>query len=216
MRLQYIIPLTLLTFTAAEPFRPLSPFHAAIPLLDPLLGTLPYSTSNPDDNPTPTQTQDLFKRQATATSCPSAYSNCAGLGAPGLCCANTAICSADYAGHVACCNKGAACTGTIASIITGGTLGGTSNTGSATTTTGGFGGAALGGSTTVATSSTSQVAGGGLVMASSTAAATTSNGGLFIQSGSPATTLGSLGGRTRVVSLDEIMFVVAIMVLTRV
>jgi len=207
MRFDYIFPLTLLTFTAAEQSLPLSPFHAAIPLFDPLFDTLPPDTFSQDQSPT--ATQDLFKRQAAATSCPQAYNNCAVLGAPGLCCANTAVCSADYAGHVACCNKGAACTGTIASIITAGTIGGTSNTGLASTAAGGLGGAGLGGGATTTVTTTSQVAGGGLVMASSTAAATTTtNGGFYIQSGSPATTLGSVGGRVRVVSLALVTFVI--------
>ncbi|GAB7338813.1 hypothetical protein MBLNU457_5511t2 [Dothideomycetes sp. NU457] len=201
MHLHYILPFALLTLTAAEPSAPLSPFQAAIPLLDPLLSTLPTNTFPSEQSPT---TQDLLKRQATATSCPQSYSNCAGLGAPGLCCVNTAVCSADYAGHVACCNKGAACTGTIASVITAGTIGGTSNTGLGTT---GFGGAVLGGAATTTGGSTTQTGGGGgLVVASSTAGATTTtNAGFYIQGGTPATTLGSVGGRVRVSAGLEVL-----------
>jgi hypothetical protein len=60
---------------------------------------------------------ELLKRQNNA--CATSYFNCAGLGAPGLCCPRTAVCSADQAGQVACCPQGAACTGAIGAIATG-------------------------------------------------------------------------------------------------
>ncbi|KAL6169070.1 hypothetical protein ACJQWK_05430 [Exserohilum turcicum] len=62
-------------------------------------------TAPPQLNP------ELLKRQGNA--CANNYFNCAGLGAPGLCCPRTAVCSADQAGHVACCPQGAACTGAL-------------------------------------------------------------------------------------------------------
>lgn len=61
----------------------------------------------------------VFKRQTNSESCPASYSACSGLGAPGLCCASDAVCSADQAGHVACCPQGAACTGSITSVVGG-------------------------------------------------------------------------------------------------
>ncbi|KAF1996246.1 hypothetical protein P154DRAFT_498811 [Amniculicola lignicola CBS 123094] len=57
-------------------------------------------------------TLELVKRQG----CAVGYNACSNLGAPGLCCRSNAICSADAAGHVACCPQGAACTGTIAGV----------------------------------------------------------------------------------------------------
>lgn len=74
---------------------------------------------------------NLFRRQNEDT-CPSSYNNCANIGAPGLCCAPSARCSADAAGHVACCPRGAACTGTIGAIKTGTSTG--TGTGSAAST----------------------------------------------------------------------------------
>jgi len=74
---------------------------------------------------------NLFRRQNDDT-CPSSYNNCANIGAPGLCCAPSARCSADAAGHVACCPRGAACTGTIGAIKTGTSTG--TGTGSAAST----------------------------------------------------------------------------------
>lgn len=61
--------------------------------------------------PQPDLSPELVKRQGNG--CANNYFNCAGLGAPGLCCPRTAVCSADQAGHVACCPQGAACTGAL-------------------------------------------------------------------------------------------------------
>lgn len=54
---------------------------------------------------------ELLKRQGSA--CATNYFACSNLGAPGLCCPRTAICSADQRGQVACCPQGAACTGAL-------------------------------------------------------------------------------------------------------
>lgn len=54
---------------------------------------------------------ELVKRQSNG--CVSGYDSCANLGAAGLCCRSDSVCSADAAGHVACCPLNAACTGTI-------------------------------------------------------------------------------------------------------
>lgn len=65
---------------------------------------------------------DLKKRQATSssssssrggTTCPTSYTACAALGAPGLCCKRDSSCAVDQAGHVACCPTGAVCTGSL-------------------------------------------------------------------------------------------------------
>ncbi|KAF2154781.1 hypothetical protein K461DRAFT_266152 [Myriangium duriaei CBS 260.36] len=117
------------------------------------------------------QELDLLKRQNSVGGCPSQYSSCQNLGAPQLCCANNAVCSADSAGYVACCPRGAACTGTITGVITSGTIppGGTSvSTSNGLTTTA---------TTTTAQQGTSTS--NGMVIASSTAT-TTSNGGFII------------------------------------
>jgi hypothetical protein len=77
------------------------------------------------------QLHELFRRQDSDT-CPSGYNNCENIGAPGLCCSPSARCSADAAGHVACCPRGAACTGTIGGVATTGSTGSSSGVASAT------------------------------------------------------------------------------------
>jgi hypothetical protein len=111
-----------------------------LPDLQPFLSAIPISISDyfppateaipQEQKHTPQQAQphhNLFRRQNDDT-CPSSYNNCANIGAPGLCCSPSARCSADAAGHVACCPVGAACTGTIGAIVT------KTSTGSATGT----------------------------------------------------------------------------------
>ncbi|KAF2691246.1 hypothetical protein K458DRAFT_474171 [Lentithecium fluviatile CBS 122367] len=61
-------------------------------------------------------TLELLKRQGT--SCATGYSACTNINQPGICCRNDQVCTADQAGHAACCLKGAACTGTINPIGT--------------------------------------------------------------------------------------------------
>lgn len=75
------------------------------PFSSPLLEGLFVQTNGTSD------AYDLLRRQSNA--CPSGYNSCAGLGAPGLCCNTNSNCSPDMAGHVACCPRGAVCTGTI-------------------------------------------------------------------------------------------------------
>ena len=75
----------------------------------------------------------LLRRQNN-NECPTSYTNCYGQGAPGLCCQPSAVCSADMAGHVACCPIGAACTGTISAVNTN-TQTSTSNNGAYTPST---------------------------------------------------------------------------------
>ena len=57
---------------------------------------------------------EVVKRQSNG--CVSGYDSCANLGAAGLCCRSDSVCSADAAGHVACCPLNAACTGTIGGV----------------------------------------------------------------------------------------------------
>ncbi|KAI5200924.1 hypothetical protein E4T39_05510 [Aureobasidium subglaciale] len=159
-------------------------------LFSPFLSVLDWSQQTP-----PNQTfHDLPKRAIDPTSCPTGYKNCANLGAPGLCCANSAVCAPDQAGHVACCPSGAACTGSISSIITSGVI---ASGGSLRST------ATASPPLTVSVSSATSVAtsGGGLIVASglgttssatsSSAAATTTGDGFILVGSSTAATLGS-------------------------
>ncbi|CAD0043804.1 unnamed protein product [Aureobasidium pullulans] len=84
-------------------------------LFSPFLSVLDWSQQTASNE----TLHQVAKRAVDPTSCPTGYKNCANIGAPGLCCANSAICAPDQAGHVACCPSGAACTGSISSIITG-------------------------------------------------------------------------------------------------
>ncbi|KAK8166608.1 hypothetical protein IWX90DRAFT_414988 [Phyllosticta citrichinensis] len=99
----------------------------------------------------------LEKRQGGPT-CPTSYSACAALGAPGLCCRRNTNCALDQAGHVACCPVNAACTGTIrGSSVAGGYSVSTTTLGTAAssivrvTTTDSTGGFVAVGTTFVAT-----------------------------------------------------------------
>ncbi|KAI5248660.1 hypothetical protein E4T43_01284 [Aureobasidium subglaciale] len=165
---------------------------ASATLFSPLLSVLDWSQQTPSN-----QTfHDLPKRAIDPTSCPTGYKNCANLGAPGLCCANSAVCAPDQAGHVACCPSGAACTGAISSIITSGFIASGGSLRSTATTSPPL---------TVSASSAISIAtsGGGLIIASglgttlsattassATTTATTGDGFILVGS-STAATLGS-------------------------
>lgn len=58
---------------------------------------------------------ELVKRQS---GCADGYNGCGNIGAPGLCCRNSQVCSKDAVGQVACCPINAACTGAIGGIAT--------------------------------------------------------------------------------------------------
>ncbi|KAF1956089.1 hypothetical protein CC80DRAFT_472719 [Byssothecium circinans] len=58
---------------------------------------------------------ELLKRQGT--NCASGYAVCNNINRPDLCCRTNQVCSADRAGNAACCQVGAACTGTIGVIV---------------------------------------------------------------------------------------------------
>lgn len=126
---------------------------------------------------------EVLKRQTNANACPSGYNACSALGAPGLCCASTASCAVDQAGHVACCPSGAVCTGSISSIITAGTIIG-----------GGGAGAVAGASST----SNSLLLGGGSSTSTTASTATTTTGnGLILASTNPSSTTGGSATTTQ-------------------
>ncbi|KAF1974941.1 hypothetical protein BU23DRAFT_504064, partial [Bimuria novae-zelandiae CBS 107.79] len=77
---------------------------------------------------------ELLKRQYDPNGCADGYRACTNINQPGLCCPNDNICSADQAGHAACCPVGSACTGTIAPFTRGSSSTGTPTIGSVTTT----------------------------------------------------------------------------------
>ncbi|KAF2221123.1 hypothetical protein BDZ85DRAFT_284015 [Elsinoe ampelina] len=180
-----------------------------LPFLDPLTTDqipLPALSNVTDDSPD--SPFDLSKRQTLSTGCPANYGSCANLGASGLCCANNAICTADNAGYVACCPIGAACTGTITGIVTGGTIppGGTSTRPTTTTN------AVLTGTTSVTTTglfSSATTPNNGLVVAGGGATAslgaTTTNGGFIISGG---TTVASPAGAERGVKVPWVAEVI--------
>lgn len=76
----------------------------------------PAITSSPRDLGA-IDVDQLFARQ-NANACATNYYNCGALGAPGLCCPRTAICSADANRAVACCPQGAVCTGALGVSVT--------------------------------------------------------------------------------------------------
>lgn len=117
MRALALLPPCLLFAVAATAIQlpPLQPFLAAVAL------PLSFSDYFPPPQEAAPKNPDLRKRQFSNT-CPTHFHACGNLGAPNLCCASAAVCSADFAGNVACCPVGAACSGTIDGIITAGTV----------------------------------------------------------------------------------------------
>jgi hypothetical protein len=84
--------------------------------------------------------QHLQIRQ-NSNNCPADYIPCTNLGVSTICCSNNAICTPDFAQHIACCPSGAQCTGTIGAIgtaNTGGVIVNTITVGGSTTTFNGF------------------------------------------------------------------------------
>ncbi|KAK0355642.1 hypothetical protein LTR02_002577 [Friedmanniomyces endolithicus] len=174
-----LLPVSLLllasTTTALQPPPPLllqpQDYHPFLPALT-LSNTtaLPTPTQTPpptNPNPLLAPRQNLISASTTnsiETACPTSYLPCASLGAPNLCCDSSAICSADYAGHVACCRVGAACSGTISQVITAGTVsdgvlvGAGGGAAAATSDNGGLVGAST--VTTAAVGATTTAAGG--------------------------------------------------------
>lgn len=152
---------------------------------------------------TNTSEHELLKRQYS-NSCPQNFHNCANLGAPGLCCATAAVCSADSAGNVACCPIGAECSGTINGVITAGTVnsdGSLMHSGTATTSS--FvhaGSTTTNGLVPAQTTASSQNA--GAYHPSTTQGGQTTNGGGFIVDGT--STVASPAGAARGVEIVRI------------
>jgi len=207
MRL-HLLPTALLIATTVA--LQLSDFHLPISLSDyfPTKQQLSQSSGHHSAS-----THDLLRRQASSSSCPNKYNSCSNLGAPGLCCNPNAVCSADAAGHVACCPSGAACSGVIGGVITAGTI-------SNGVVVGGAGGAATtsaGGLVTAAATTTtsyqnfqsaSSSTNGGLVAASGTAAQSTvgGGGGFVIDGSSTVATPGAGMRRAEVVSRSRMLW----------
>lgn len=188
MRFSILPPALLVLLTSIAPTSAfdISPFFST--LLQNYIPSSNFSSPQP-------QTQQILKRQ-TSNACPTSFNSCSNLGAPNLCCHDTAICSADFAGHVACCPSGAACSGTISGIVTAGSLNsnGVVVAGATDTGTGAFVTATTTGATTTA----------GLVVASTattTDALATSGGGFVIASGTTVATPAGAGRSAQIVSL---------------
>jgi hypothetical protein len=146
----------------------LQPFLSAIPITfsDYFPPTVDHANvqrveQSPPSQKSQQQLHELFRRQDSDT-CPSGYNNCSNIGAPGLCCSPSARCSADAAGHVACCPRGAACTGTIGSIAT--TTGSGSGTSSVTSSGTASSGLLVPASTTQSATATGLTTTGGFVL----------------------------------------------------
>ena len=162
MRLSHVLSALVATHTTAFQLPDIQSFVSALSItLEDYLSPALLSNETATEE---VRKHDLRKRQFSNT-CPQNFANCANLGAPGLCCADDAICSADSAGHVACCPSGAACSGTIGGVITQGTVNsiGSLISGTAATGTSSFVNAATttGGGLVIATTptATSQTAG---------------------------------------------------------
>jgi len=168
-----------------------------LPNLQPFLSAIPISLSDyipqlePNTSAIELEPHENLKRQ-NSNSCPSSYNNCGNLGATGLCCSRNAVCSADYAGHVACCPTGAACTGSITSVAAGGA--GSTVTGSTSSSSGLYG---LAGGSTSTTSALQTSTTNGLVLAStqttggSGQSASTNSGGFIVDGQSTVATPGA-------------------------
>ena len=118
LRLLYLLPATLVSALQLPNLQDIQSFVSAFSIS--LEDYIPPSfLSNSTDSST--TAHDLLRRQFSNT-CPTDFHPCNNLGAPGLCCASAAVCSADANGNVACCPTGAVCTGAITGVITGGTV----------------------------------------------------------------------------------------------
>ncbi|KAF2030142.1 hypothetical protein EK21DRAFT_89205 [Setomelanomma holmii] len=108
----YLAPILLAPLTALAAPDAFAPFEpAAVAQLE-QLPTTDNTTILENDSNTPIE---LLRRQNNA--CATNYYACSALGAPGLCCPRTAICTSDTARNVACCPQGAVCTGALGTAI---------------------------------------------------------------------------------------------------
>ncbi|KIW06593.1 uncharacterized protein PV09_02309 [Verruconis gallopava] len=89
------------------------------------------------DNTTISPDFELRFAKRQGSGCATGYSNCATLGAAGLCCKTSQVCQQDSNGNVACCPTQAACTGTIKPVTStgGGVVVGATTTGTGATIT---------------------------------------------------------------------------------
>ncbi|KAM0723038.1 hypothetical protein Q7P37_001237 [Cladosporium fusiforme] len=186
----YLVALSA-TITTALQLPNLQPFLSAIPIsISDYLPSAPQQAPSHDQyKSSPAQTtqrhHELFRRQDSDT-CPSGYNNCENIGAPGLCCSPSARCSADAAGHVACCRLGAACTGSIAGAATAGSTDSDGGFAEATSSGGGDSGLLVTASTTQGPQATGDgddnlVTSGGFVMDGTQTVATPGVGARGVQ-----------------------------------
>ena len=180
-----------------------------LPDFEPFISALNFSLSISDyipstDNATLDQPHELLKRQFSNT-CPDKFDSCTSLGAPGLCCAEAAVCSPDAAGNVACCPIGAVCSGTINEVVTAGELDELGRRISATVSS-----AVDGALQTVTSVVSSFVEGASSTVAEVVAAATplttavteaTTEGGFIIDEGSTVATFAGTVRNAQIVSL---------------
>ncbi|KAF2018671.1 hypothetical protein BU24DRAFT_488757 [Aaosphaeria arxii CBS 175.79] len=92
-------------------FLPLALATAAPDLLADFIPPLTETAPTLDNETVADGTLELMKRQSGG--CSQGYYACVNLNAPGLCCRTNQICALDNANHVACCDQGSQCTGTI-------------------------------------------------------------------------------------------------------
>lgn len=202
----FLLPASLLTFTTTSALQ--------LPNFEPFLAALqPYIPEHLQSNDTAEHDFLKEKRQYSNT-CPEDFNSCANLGAPSLCCMTDSICSADQAGHVACCPSGAACTGTIGGVITGGTIGsngavvGGAGAATATSNNGMLAGSAA--TTTSFQYPSSTSSNNGLVAATTQATLATGDGasgnGFIVAGSSTVATPGAGIRRAEVVSAFTVLF----------
>lgn len=166
MRLLHLLPPSLLAILATPTSAFEIPYITSLSLPISLQDYISpaFATNTSVSNPTSQPAGDLRRRQGNG--CPNDFHACSNLGAPGLCCANAAVCTPDGNGNPACCPSNAVCTGLVSGAITSGTV---NSEGSLVT-----GGTAAGGGGGATTSAASGSAGqatttGGVVIQSNTA-----------------------------------------------
>jgi hypothetical protein len=195
-----------LTSTSA-PSLSLQPFLDALdPFLQDLalLSPAQYSSAiinNGTESPTPIVHDYLKKRQAASTGCPSNFNSCASAGAANLCCYSGATCTVDYSGRNACCPVGAVCTGTVAGVITAGTLSGNGVLVSAAPTSGATGNNGNGGMITANSPTTNFASAQQTTFVQGGSNGQTSNGGFIVAGTNTVATIGAAARGAEIVSI---------------
>jgi len=115
MRLLYLLSILTATSVALE-----IPFVRALSLPISIDDYIPptYQSNRPVDY----HLERDLRRRDSSDSCPANFHSCANIDAPGVCCADAAVCRNDGNGQVACCPSGAVCTGIVRGTITAGTV----------------------------------------------------------------------------------------------